>query len=152
MSASLSSPQVPQGIINLGRVNLQVVNFPQLNVTASFMGAGGLSFSRNGPATTFINTLTGRVRSPEPFQPVTVTVHLVKSQNLAGLWEAQLQASSLLGTLNIFTDARALPSYQFLEGGYDNVGEIVSNGKSAEYMITLGATYIINNNMWNVVA
>jgi hypothetical protein len=152
MSASLSNPQIPQGVINLGRVNLQVINFPQLNVTAPYMGAGGLSFSRNGPATTFINTLTGRVRSPEPFQPVTITIHLVKSQALASAWEAQLQLSSLLGPLAVFTDARLLPSYSFTEGGLENVGEIVSNGKSGEYTVTLGATYTINNNMWNLIA
>jgi hypothetical protein len=152
MSGTIGSPQVPQGVINLGRVNLQVPNYPALNVTAPFMGAAGMSFSRGGPATNFINTLTGRVRSPEPFQPVTISIHLVKSQALAALWEAQIGLSSLLGPLTVYTDARALPSYSFIEGAIDNVGEIVSNGKSVEYMLTLGATLIINNNMWNLVA
>jgi hypothetical protein len=152
MSGTLANPQVPQGVINLGRVNLQIPNIPGLNVTAPFMGSGGMSFSRNGPATTFIPNLTGRTRSPEPFQPVTITVHIVKAQALAAAWEAQLQLSSLIGPITVYTDARALPSYSFVEGGIDNVGEIVSNGKSVEYMLTIGATYIINNNMWNLVA
>src|ERR1700734_2786382 len=139
MSASLSSPQVPQGVINLARINLLVPTFPQLSVSAPLMGRGGLSFSRGGPATTFIPHLTGRVRSPEPFQPVTITLHLNKAQNLAARWEAQLQISSLIGGVNLYTDARMLPSYQFIEAGIDNIGEIESNGKSTEYMVTIGA-------------
>jgi hypothetical protein len=146
------NPQIPQGVINLGRVSFQVPNYQNLNVTPPFMGAGGLSFSRGGPSTTFINTLTGRVRSPEPFQPVTITVHLVRSQALAAAWEAQLQLWSLLGPTTVYTDSRMLPTYSFYECAIDNVGEIVSNAKSAEYMVTIGGTLPINSNLWALIA
>jgi hypothetical protein len=148
VSQTIGNPQIPQGILNLTRVNVQVPNFPQLNVTASYLGAGGMSISWGSPATTFINTLTGRVIAPEPFQSVTVGLHLVKSQTLAGQWESQRISLTTIGNLLAFTDTALMPSYAFTNCAIENVAEIVSNGKSTEYFVTVGGTYIVNNNLW----
>jgi len=145
MSQSIGNPQIPQGTINLVRTAVLVPNFPALNVSASFLGAGGVSMSWATPATTFIRTLTGRVTSPEPFQEVTIGIHLVRSQPLATNWESQRISFGLLGNVLVFSDAAALPSYTFTNCSIENVGEIVSNGKSTEYYVTIGGTYIVNN-------
>jgi hypothetical protein len=151
MSGVLSNPQIPQGVINLARANVQIVSYPALNVTASFLGAGGISMTPTGPATTFINTLTGRVTSPEPYQPYNIAMHLIKSQNLAAQWEAQRQALTRLGNVLVFTDSAVMPTYAFTDAGIENVGEVLVNGKSVEYLVTLGATYVINNNLWSLL-
>jgi len=148
MSQTIGNPQIPQGVLNLTRVNVQVPNFPQLNITAPYFGTGGMTMSWTSPATTFINTLTGRVISPEPFQAVTIGLHLVKSQTLAGLWEAQRQSFTAIGNLLAYTDAALMPSYAFSNCAIENVNEITSNGKSYEYFVTVGGTYIINNQLF----
>ena len=151
MSASIGNPQIPQGIINLVRATVQVPSFQNLNVTAPFLGSGGITISWNGPATTFINTLTGRVTSPEPYQPVTVAMHLIKSQVLATQWENQRVGLTLIGNILVFTDAAALPAYAFSNCAIENVGAITANGKSSEYEVTVGGTYIINNALFSLV-
>lgn len=151
MSQSIGNPQINQGVLNLIRGSVQVNNFPNLNVTASFLGAGGISMSWTSPTTTFINTLTGRVPSPEPFQSVTVGIHLVKTQPLAGQWESQRIALSIIGDILVYSDAAQLPPYSFTNCAIMNVGEIVSNGKSTEYMVTVEGTYIVNNDLWALV-
>jgi hypothetical protein len=152
MSGSISgNPQVPQGVINRIRGNIQVPSYPNLSITAAFLGEQAFEFTRTGPATTMIGSLTGRVASPEPYQPVSINVHLVKSQALAAQWESQLVALSLVGNLLLYTDAATMPTYQFSNCAIENVGPIATNGKSIDYMLTLTGTYIINNNLWALV-
>ncbi len=147
MSGS-GSPQVFLPPINRIRGNVQVQNFPALNVTASFLGKGGFEVTWNSPATTMLPTMTGRVASPEPYQAVTVGMHLVKSQSLASAWEAQRVALSTIGNILVFTTSRALAPYSFVNMAIENVGALTESGESVEYMVTLTGTYIINNNLW----
>lgn len=151
MSQTIGNPQISQGTINRIRGNVQVPSFPALNVTASFLGEGGFEFTRTSPGTTMINTLTGRVVSPEPYQSVTVAMHLVRSQSLAAQWEAQLVSLSAIGNILVYTDSAVLPIYSFTNMAIENVGPITVNGKSAEYLVTLMGTYIVNNALWALI-
>ena len=151
MSGTTANPQIAQGVLNRIRGNIQIANFPALNITAPFLGAGGFSFTRGGPATTMIDTLTGRVGSPEPYQPVDVEIHLIKSQALATAWETQLQNLSIIGGITVFTDSAMQPTYNFTQMTIQNVGSIAVNGKSVDYTLTLTGTYIINNGLFALV-
>jgi hypothetical protein len=151
MSGSTGNPQIAQGVLNRIRGNIQIGAFPTLNITAPFLGAGGFTFTRTGTATTMIDTLTGRVASPEPFQAVNVEIHLVKSQSLASAWEAQLQSLSIIGPITVFTDSAVQPTYNFTQMAIENVGAIAVNGKSVEYILTLTGTYVINNGLFALV-
>ena len=150
-TTTTANPQIAQGVLNRIRGNIQIASFAALNITPSFLGANGFTFTRSGPATTMIDTLTGRVGSPEPFQPVDVEIHLVKSQALATAWETQLQNLSIIGDITVFTDSAVQPTYSFTQMTIQNVGPIAVNGKSVEYMLTLTGTYIINNGLWALV-
>ncbi len=145
MSQTIGNPQISQGTLNRIRGAIQVPNYPALNVTASFLGEGGITLSWSSPATTMINTLTGRVVSPEPYQAVSVGIHLVKSQSLAAQWEAQRVNLAAIGNMLVFTDAMTLQSYALTNCAIENVGEMTFNGKSSEYMVTVMGTYIVNN-------
>lgn len=148
MSQTIGSPQIPQGALNRLRGNVQVPSFPALNVSAAFMGEGGFEFTRTTQATTMIGTMTGRVTSPEPFQAVDLAIHLVRSQSLAAQWEAQLLSLSVIGNITVYTDSLALPVYSFTNCAILNVGPLGATGKSAEYLVTLTGTLIINNQLW----
>lgn len=151
MSGSIGNPQIVQGVLNLTRVNVQVANYPALNITASFLGSGGVTLTPGGPATTMINQLTGRVGSPEPYQPMTVGIHLIRSQGLAASWESQRTTLTAIGSILVFSDAAAAPTYSISNCFIENVGEQTFNGKSTEYFVTLTGTYIINNALWSAV-
>ncbi len=60
------SPLVSQGTISRIRGSLIVPNFPNLNITAPYLGKMGIHLSFEGSATPMIDTMTGRVTSPEP--------------------------------------------------------------------------------------
>jgi len=150
MSGSTANPLIPQGTLNRIRGNIQVVSFPVLNITASYLGSEGFSFSRTSPATTMIDQMTGRVVSPEPYQSVNIEIHLNRAQGLAAQWEAQLVALSYLGDLTVYSDSANLTTYHFTNCSIENVSPIAVTGKTSDYSITLTGVYIINNNLWNL--
>lgn len=142
------SPQVSQGFLNRVRGNIQVASYPALNVTASFLGRAGYSLSWGRGATTFIDNMTGRTISPEPYQPCTLEIHLVKAQALAAAWEAQRVSLSAIGNVLAYTTSSALSPYALTNMAIENVAPLQESGESAEYVLTLSGTYIINNQLW----
>ena len=84
-----TNPLVSQGSLNRLRASVVWPDNPTLNVTASYLGKEGVSLALDGEATTFINTLVGAVTSPEPYQMITLTIHLLKTQGLASLYKSQ---------------------------------------------------------------
>lgn len=76
----MPNPLVPQGFLNRVRGAVSITDKPALNVTASFLGKEGISMRPDTAATDIIPTMTGTVGSQAPYQQVTLTVHLLKTQ------------------------------------------------------------------------
>ena len=150
MSGTQSNPLISGGTINRVRGNLVVNSYQNLNVTASYLGEGGMEVSREGAATTFINNMTSRTPSPEPYMPCNIVMHLVKAQTLAQQWENQLLTLSYLGGLTFYPDVTTLGPFVFRDAAIMTVMPIVVNGKSGEYGVTLSATYEINGSLWSL--
>lgn len=143
------SPNVPQGTLNRIRASVMIPAFPELNITAPFLGRPGISVSRNGPITTSLPTMTGAVQSPEPYQPVRISAALIKAQNLAALWQQQEQVNSLLGSVIVRPDATPLAPYSYTNCALENVDEMRFNGETEAYVIHLTGYYLINSSLWN---
>jgi hypothetical protein len=146
-----ANPLVTQGTLNRLRGSITIANFPNLNVTASYLGKAGISMSLDGESTLFLPTMTGAVTSPEPYMMATVTVNLLKTQSLASLYKAQMEATSLIGNFYVRADTAALPDYQMTNGAIQSVRELSFAGEDAGYVVALRAYYILNNNLWNLV-
>jgi len=148
----MADPLVPQGNLNRIRASLLWTSFPSLNVVPSYLGAEGISLSFEGEATTRIPTMTGVVNSPEPFQPVSVVVGLLKTQPLSAAYEAQRQLSTLLGDCTLRPDVSpaggGLGPYQLLNMSISNVRELRNNGTDPAYVITFGGYMLINSSLW----
>ena len=93
----MGNPLIPQGILNRVRASVIWTSFPSLNITAPYLGRAGISLSPEGAATVFLPTMTGAVPSMEPYQKMTLTVNLLRTQMLADLYKQQMETSSLLG-------------------------------------------------------
>lgn len=145
-----SNPLVSQGVLNRVRGSIVIPNFPSLNVTASYLGEQGISLSRTGSVTTFLPTMTGQATSLEPYQPITLSVNLLRTQGLAALYEAQILLSSLLGDITVYTDSSTLPEYLLRNTGIENVGPLSFAGKDAGYVVTIGGFIIVNNNLFDL--
>lgn len=144
----MANPLVPQGTLNRLRGSIVIPLFPQLNITASFLGKEGISISFEGDTTTTIPTMTGVVQSPEPYQMARIAAHMLKSQSLAALWEAQRLSLSLIGDVVLTTDSLTMPKYILSNCSIMNVDEIKANGDNAEYGIVISGIYLINASLW----
>ena len=146
---SISNPLVDQGVLNkvVGSVIWQ--NFPALNVTAPFLGREGIRLALDGESTTFIPTMTGTVTSPEPYMMISLTMHLLKSQSLAALYQAQMQNTALLGPGVVRPDVSlGIGPYDILNCAMEGVRELNFSGEDAGYIVTCRGYYLVNNAMW----
>lgn len=146
----MANPLIDLGQLNRLKTSVLVSNFPQLNVTASFLGEEGVNLRMNGPVTTRIAAMTGSVPSPEPYVPVTLVIHLVKSQSLSALFQTQMQSTALIGDVTVRPDVvRGLGVYYLSNCSIDNVGELTFNGKSIDYGVEIGGNWYVNSALWN---
>lgn len=145
----MANPQVPQGTLNRLRASVVIPQFPQLNVTAAFLGEEAIRLSFEGESTTFINTLTGAVTSPEPYIAATVSINLLKTQQLANLYKRQMEQSAILGDLTIRPDASTLNPYLLENCAIESVPELNFGGRDAAYRVVIKGFYIVNNILWN---
>lgn len=149
MPPILGNPLIPQGTLNRVRASIIWTLFPTLNVTASFLGRNGISVATDGKTTTQIGTMAGTVTSPEPYQPILMSINLLKTQGLAVAFEQQRQFNSLLGSATLRLDAPNFPPYNYQNCAIDNVDRLVLNGEDAGYLVTVSGFYVINNSLWN---
>ncbi|HET8689768.1 MAG TPA: hypothetical protein VFM18_24450, partial [Methanosarcina sp.] len=121
-----------------------------LNVTASFLGKEGITLTPQGDVTHIIPTLTGLVTSPEPYQIMEVTIHLVRSMSLADRFKKQIENLSTLGNSVARSDATTMSDYPLTNTSIKSVDAIKMNGEDAGWMIHLQGVYIINQSLYNV--
>jgi hypothetical protein len=98
--------------------------------------------------------MTGIVNSPEAFQTISLTAHLLKTQQLAQLYEEQRQSYTLLGECTVRPDvsnqnAGSIGPYTLLNMSITNIAELHFNGTDAGYRVALGGYMIINSALWN---
>lgn len=149
----MADPLVPQGNLNKLKASLIWSDNPSLNVIPANLGSEGISLAFEGTATGRLPTMTGVVNSPEPFQPTQVSIHLLRTQQLAQLYEQKRQTNSLLGDGTIRLDVSlSTPNpgpYQVLNMSISNIGELRLNGSDAGFMVTCGGYILVNSFLWD---
>ena len=144
----MGNPLVPQGFLNRVRGALSVTGVPALNVTASYLGKDGISMRPDNAATDIIQTMTGTVGSQTPYQQVTVTVHLLKTQGLGASYQQRFATDTALGEVVITPDATTFGNFTLLNCYLLNFNELPFNGMDAGYVVTIGGYLTTNDNMW----
>lgn len=146
-----SNPQIAQGTLNRLRGSVVIPSYPNLNVTAPFLGPQGIGISFEGETTLLLPTMTGTVTSPAPYQMATVTLALLKTQSLSSLWETQRQTLSTIGDITVTPDTSTLPTYTFNNCAISNVRELSFAGSDAGFVVTVMGYYQVNNSLWSLV-
>lgn len=146
-----SNPLIDQGNLNRLIGSVLFPRFPGLNVTAPFLGKAGISLAFEGDATTQIETMTGAVNSPEPYQRCSVTINLLKTQPLASVYKSQIEAFTVLGPATIKPDTAAHPSYKLQNVSIKGFRDLNMSGEDPVLAVALQGYYIINNDLWNLV-
>src|SRR6185312_10613361 len=150
----MPDPRTPQGNLNRIKATVLWTDFTDLNITPDYLGTEGISLAFEDTATGRIPTMTGLVNSPEAYQTVTLSAHLLKTQQLAQLYEEQRQAYTLLGECTVRPDvsinnAGSLGPYTLLNMSTTNIQELRFNGSDAGFRVILGGYYIINSQLWD---
>jgi hypothetical protein len=146
---AVTNPLIAVGSLNRLVASVTWQSFPQLNVIPSFLNREGIRLGLDGEATRFLPALTGAVTSPEPYQMVTLTINLLKTQQLAALYKAQYELSTLLGDCVVRPDVvLGLPPYDLTNMAMEGVREQSYAGEDAGWAIMFRGTYYINNALW----
>lgn len=144
----MPNPLVAQGTLNRLRASVFVVDSPELNVSASFTGEGGISLALEGDAVAMIGTMTGRVTSPEPYMNATVSMTLLKTQGLSDLYKQRIESDARIGDVNVTPDSSAHSDYYLTNCAIIAVREMSMAGKDPAYNVVIGGTYNINESLW----
>lgn len=142
------APNIAQGTINRLRASVIWDNFPQLNVTASFLMPEGIDLTFEGQSTAVLPTMTGVVTSPEPYQIVRLAIHLIKSQGLADLYKQQQENTTLLGGCTIRPDTITLSPYYLMNCSITGVNALAFSGRDPGYVVTATGSYNLNAAAW----
>ena len=86
-----------------------------------------------------------------PYQMVTITVELLKTQSLSQAWETQRKLLSTIGDVVVTTDASTLMPYIFHNCAIENVGALPFNGTSATYGLTIKGYYHTNSSLFDLI-
>jgi len=143
------NPQVPQGILNKVRGAINFATNQALNITAPFLGRDGISMGFEGKSATKIPTMTGTVVSPEVYQLVTLTVHLLKTQALAAAFKAQIELNCAVGDLTVKGDATTLPDYVLHNAVILGNAELMFAGTNPDFTIQIQGDYNVNSSIFS---
>lgn len=144
----MANPLVPQGFLNRVRGALSVTDTPALNVSASYLAKDGISLRPDGPAADIIPTMTGTVGSQAPYQQVTLTVHLLKTQGLGESYRQRFLTDTSLGEIVVTPDATTFGNITLLNCYLVNFNELAFSGMDPAFVVTIGGYMVTNDNMW----
>ncbi len=145
----------PNPLVNLGTLNrlrgtVTFTDFPQLNITAPFLGREGIAIAFEGNAVEMLQQMVGNVQSPQVYLPTTLTVSLVKTTPLAVAFKRKWESDANLGNLTFRIDASNFDPFEMVNCALEGIDGIDASGASARMGLRIGGTYYINSNMWNL--
>lgn len=143
----MASP-IAQGKLNRLRGSVLFADFPALQVTAANLAKEGISINPEGDTAMQIGTMTGTVASPEPYQMVTITIHLLRTQALGNAYKLQIEDDTSVGSVNVITDSTAFDQYQVENCSIVGWQEMTFNGTDASYQVRIRGTLYINAALW----
>lgn len=145
------NPLISQGTLNRLRGSVVWTDLPSLNVTAPFLDRDGINLRLEGEASIQHGTMTGVVQSPEPYIPVSIVIAMLRTQPLAELYKARMEANVLLGAGTVWPDVsvEGISSFQLNNMSIQSVGELLLNGSTPVFAVTCRGFYLINAALWN---
>jgi hypothetical protein len=147
----MPNPLIAQGSLNRIKASVVWNDFADLNVTAPYLGAAGLRLGLDGGTTVFLPTMTGAVTSPEPYQMITLSMNLLKTQQLADLYKQQMEIDARIGNGVVFPDVQAggINSYQIINCAIESVRELNLAGTDASYEVSVRGYYLVNSTLFD---
>lgn len=144
----MNNPLIDQGQLNRLVASVVWPNYAVLNVTAPYLNKEAISLALEGNAAQLLETLTGAAISEEAYMPVTLTINLLKTQPLSGLYKSQMETDSNLGPCTVRPDSTILPPYDLSTMVISSVREQLYNGSQVGWVVTCRGIYYVNSALW----
>jgi hypothetical protein len=145
----MPNPLVDQGQLNRIRASVVFSDHPELNVTSPYLGREGIRLALEGNATDYFGTMTGAVPSPAPYQIITLTISLLKSQPLSNVYKTTIENDTLIGLATVRPDSTALGIYTVNNSVLETVREMTYAGEDPSWVVTIKGYYLVNNFLFN---
>ncbi len=139
---------IAQGVLNRLRSSVTYADFQELNIGSTNLTREAIQIAFQGDASQNLPTMTGMVGSPEPYQACTITIHAVRSQNLAASYKSQIETNTQMGSINVISDTTALPDYQIENVVLLGVDALAFDGNQPAFVIRLSGAYYVNAQLW----
>lgn len=146
-----TNPQVSQGTLNKVRASVVVPSYTSLNIDSSHMSKKFVTAAPDGDATMQYETATGVVNSPDPYVMYTVTVGVLRTQNLSSSWQTQLQTQTAIGRVIVHPDSTAFPTITLYNASILKVEPGPFDGSDPTVDITIRGVVQVNSDLWNFV-
>lgn len=140
----MAQQYVDQGTLNRLQASVVMASYPALNVVSGYLGTEGIRVAFDTNATDLLNTMTGMVSSPTPYQACTLTMSIVKSTPLSDLFKQQFESTTLIGLVTVWPDATQLSPFNLENMALENVREMLFNGTEPVIVITMRGYYRVN--------
>jgi hypothetical protein len=134
----------PPGVLNRLRASVTYKDFPQLNVTSSFLTTEGIRLALEGNATDLLPAMVSLVSSPAPYLSASITMSLVRSSTLAQIYKTQIEDTTLVGLITIWPDTDVLPPFIINNVALESVREMAMAGMEAAMVVTARGYYNVN--------
>lgn len=145
----MANPQVVQGTLNRLLASVVYADYQNLNVTSSYLAREAISLSFDGDTSLLLGTMTGAVTSPEPYIFGTVTIHLLRTQNLGNAYKTQIETNTTLGSVTIYPDSTALSPFQLNNCVLMSIQETAFDGQQAGLIVRVRGVYSINATLFS---
>lgn len=148
----MPNPLIDQGSLNRISASIVWADFPQLNVTAAYLGKEGIRLALEGNATDYFGTMTGAVPSPAPYQICTLTLNLLKTQPLGNVYKTQFESNCVLGYCTVYPDiptGTGIGLYDLYNVVLETVREMTFAGEDPTYVVTCKGYYLVNSVLFN---
>ena len=149
----MANPLIDYGSLNRLRASVVWTNHPELNVTPQFLGDEAIRLALDGQSTDYLPQLAGMVTSPAVYMPITLSINLVRTQQLADLYKQQMESDARIQDGTVRPDVNAgkggLGNYSIINCAIGNVAEMTFAGRDAGYRVSIRGYYIVNNSLWD---
>jgi hypothetical protein len=144
------NPGIARGVLNRVRCSVVVPNFPALNIIPANMGRSLARISFSDNLVNQIPTGTGLVNSPEPYIRATITIALLRTQQISASWFAQILQDSNIEEATIYSDTSVFPPIALQDVVANHIDPGPFDGTNPDFTLILAGALPVNNNLWTV--
>ena len=142
------NPGIARGVLNRVRCSVVVPGFSSLNVIPANMGRSLARIAFSDNLVNQIPTGTGLVNSPEPYVRATITIALLRTQQVSVSWFNQILQDSNIGEATIYGDSSVFPPIALQDVVANHMDPGPFDGTNPDFMLVLAGALPVNNNLW----